>query len=82
MRLGDPRTMTVWKTAFLPLSVGSRRRIGINLAMMELVKVTAAFFLRFKDASVDPSVTAEDMDMFDCFRASPRGAKLMLTMLE
>ena len=79
---GRPRDDDTMETAFVPFSVGSRKCIGINLAMMELVKVTAAYFLSFKDASVDPSAIAENMEMFDCFSASPRGAKLVLTMPE
>ena len=78
-RLKDDDKM---KIAFVPFSLGPRKCIGINLAMMELVKVTAAFFLRFKDASVDPSVTTEDMEMFDCFSASPQDGRLILRLRE
>ncbi|KAF5646384.1 benzoate 4-monooxygenase [Fusarium sp. NRRL 52700] len=48
------------KASWTPFSVGSRRCIGINLAQMELSKLTAAFFLRF-DGRVDESMTEEDM---------------------
>lgn len=52
-----------------------------SLAQMELGKVTASFFRRF-DASLDPSVKPEDMQMFDTFSASPSGDKLPLWLTE
>ncbi|KAF5672609.1 cytochrome P450 monooxygenase [Fusarium circinatum] len=51
------------KASWTPFSVGSRRCIGINLAQMELSKLTAAFFLRF-DGKVDESMTEEDMRIY------------------
>lgn len=44
---------------------------------MELNKLTAAWFRRI-DAWIDPSMTAEDMRMFDAFSAGPAGGKLLL----
>ncbi|KAF5583101.1 cytochrome P450 monooxygenase [Fusarium subglutinans] len=51
------------KASWTPFSVCSRRCIGINLAQMELSKLTAAFFLRF-DGKVDESMTEEDMRIY------------------
>lgn len=48
---------------------------------MELGKLTAAFFLRF-DAEVDPSMTEEEMEMYDVFSASPVGGRLLLRLEE
>ncbi|KAJ3539944.1 hypothetical protein NM208_g5277 [Fusarium decemcellulare] len=69
------------KEAWVPFSVGLRKCVGINLAQMELNKITAAFFRRF-EASIDPSMREEDMRMFDTFNASPAGAKLLLRLRE
>ncbi|KAF5008180.1 hypothetical protein FDECE_5513 [Fusarium decemcellulare] len=69
------------KEAWVPFSVGLRKCVGINLAQMELNKITAAFFRRF-EASIDPSMREEDMRMFDTFNASPAGAKLLLHLRE
>ncbi|KAF4472258.1 benzoate 4-monooxygenase [Fusarium albosuccineum] len=69
------------KEAWVPFSVGLRKCVGINLAQMELNKITAAFFRRF-EASIDPSMREEDMRMFDTFNASPAGAKLLLRLKE
>ncbi|KAF5571328.1 benzoate 4-monooxygenase [Fusarium pseudoanthophilum] len=69
------------KASWTPFSVGSRRCIGINLAQMELSKLTAAFFLRF-DARVDETMTEEDMRMYDTFNAGPAGARLFVHMRE
>ncbi|KAF5723731.1 benzoate 4-monooxygenase [Fusarium mundagurra] len=63
------------KASWTPFSVGSRRCIGINLAQMELSKLTAAFFLRF-DASIDEAMTEEDMRMYDTFNAGPAASKV------
>lgn len=43
--------------------------------------MTAAFFLRF-DATVDSSMTEEQMEMHDVFSASPAGGKLLLNLTE
>jgi len=48
---------------------------------MELSKMTAAFFLRFK-AEIDPAVTEAEMEMFDQFSASPVGGRLLVRMQE
>ncbi|OQV07837.1 hypothetical protein CLAIMM_12206 [Cladophialophora immunda] len=69
------------KQALTAFSIGSRRCIGINLARMELNKVTAAFFRRF-DGTVDPSMTLADMRMYDTFNAAPCGGKLLLNLTE
>jgi len=69
----------VSKEAFIPFSIGTRSCIGINLAKMELNKLTAAFFLRF-DAEIDSSMTEEEMQMLDVFSASPVGGRLLLKM--
>ncbi|EWG42538.1 hypothetical protein FVEG_04314 [Fusarium verticillioides 7600] len=69
------------KASWTPFSVGSRRCIGINLAQMELSKLTAAFFLRF-DARVDEAMTEEDMRMYDTSNAGPAGARLFVHMRE
>ena len=63
-------------------SVGSRKCIGLNLPMMELVKVKAAFRLRFQEPGTDGQMKEKEMEMFDCFSASPKGAKLVLRMME
>ena len=44
---------------------------------MELNLLTACFFLRF-DATIDSSMTEEDMRLYDTFNAGPAGAKLLL----
>ena len=67
------------KEAFVPFSIGTRSCVGINLAKMELSKLTAAFFLRF-DAKIDSSMTHEEMEMLDVFSASPVGGRLLLNM--
>lgn len=41
--------------------------------------MAAAFFLRF-DAKVDDSMTPEQMEMYDVFSTSPRGARLLLDL--
>ncbi|KAM5349747.1 hypothetical protein ACJ41O_006252 [Fusarium nematophilum] len=69
------------KQAWVPFSMGSRKCIGINLAQIELSKITAAFFRRF-EATIDPSMHEEDMRMFDTFNASPAGARLVLRLRE
>lgn len=69
------------KAAFVPFSIGPRRCVGMNLAQMELSKVVAGFFRRF-EASVDPSMRAEDMRMFDSFSAGPVGRKLLVRLKE
>jgi benzoate 4-monooxygenase len=69
----------VSKEAFIPFSIGARSCIGINLAKMELNKLTAAFFLRF-DAEIDSSMTDEEMEMLDVFSASPVGGRLLLNL--
>lgn len=48
---------------------------------MELSKLTAAFFLRF-DAEMDPSMTADGMEMFDQFSASPVGGRMIIRVKE
>lgn len=48
---------------------------------MELSKLVAAFFLRF-EAEVDPLMTAEGMEMFDQFSASPVGGRLLIKVKE
>lgn len=48
---------------------------------MELSKLTAAFFLRF-DATVDNSMTEDQMEMHDVFSASPVGGRLVLDLDE
>lgn len=50
-----------------------------SLARMELSKITAAFFRRF-DASIDPSMNAAEMRMYDTFNAGPAGGKLLLRL--
>ncbi|KAJ3541648.1 hypothetical protein NM208_g4516 [Fusarium decemcellulare] len=77
----DDTTTTERKEAFVPFSVGARKCIGINLAQMELSKLVAAFFLRF-DATIEPSMRAEDMRMFDNFSAGPVGRKLLIRLKE
>lgn len=63
-----------------PTSADRRRRFD-SIARMELSKVTSAFFLRF-NAEIDPSMTEEDMDMFDQFSASPVGGRLLIRVQE
>ncbi|KIW88170.1 uncharacterized protein Z519_11281 [Cladophialophora bantiana CBS 173.52] len=65
------------KLAFTPFSVGPRC-IGLNLAEMELILLTASFFLRF-DAAIDPSMTEEDMRQYDTFNAGPTGPNCCYT---
>lgn len=48
---------------------------------MELSNVSAAFFLRF-NAEIDPSMTEENMDLFDQFSASPVGCRLLIRVHE
>ncbi|KAM0541676.1 hypothetical protein ACHAPJ_013152 [Fusarium lateritium] len=69
------------KASWSPFSVGSRRCIGINLAQMELSKLTAAFFLRF-DGRIDELMAEDDMRMYDTFNAGPAGAKLLVHLWE
>ncbi|KAG6365556.1 hypothetical protein INS49_007167 [Diaporthe citri] len=77
----DPNGEDLRKAAFNAFSVGQRSCIGINIARMELSKLVAAFFLRF-DAEVDPLMTAEGMEMFDQFSASPVGGRLLIRVQE
>ncbi|KAJ5537848.1 hypothetical protein N7494_007327 [Penicillium frequentans] len=65
------------RTAFVPFSVGPRKCIGSNLAEMELRVLIAAFFRRF-NASIDPSMTEREMELYDGFSASPIGGRLLL----
>lgn len=67
------------RKAFVPFSIGSRRCIGINLARMELVKFTAAFFLHF-DIELDASMTEDMMKMYDNFSAAPASSRLLLRL--
>jgi len=67
--------------AFTPFSTGPRKCIGINLAEMELSILTAAFFRRF-NGSIDPSMTEEDMRMYDTFNAGAAGATLLVHLTE
>ena len=52
-----------------------------SLAKMELIKLTAAFFLRF-DSTLDSSMSEERMEMYDVFSASPRGGRLLVNLTE
>ncbi|KAK6386994.1 hypothetical protein LTS17_000259 [Exophiala oligosperma] len=75
----DPLATKRRNNAFVPFSVGPRRCIGINLAQMELWKLTSAFFRRF-EVTLDPSVTEEGMRVFDTFSAGPAGSKLVIQL--
>ena len=68
------------KEAFVSFSVGPRKCVGLNLAMMELVKVAAASSLRFQGVGVDESVEEKVKEIFDCFSASPRNGRLVLEL--
>lgn len=48
---------------------------------MELRVLIAAFFRRF-NASVDPSMTEREMELYDGFSASPVGGRLLLQLKE
>lgn len=50
-----------------------------SLAEMELRVLIAAFFQRF-NASVDPSMTDGEMELYDGFSASPVGGRLLLLL--
>ncbi|KAL7653030.1 cytochrome P450 [Aspergillus phoenicis ATCC 13157] len=69
------------KEALAPFSLGPRKCVGLNLAQMELNKLTAAFFRRF-DGEVDGSMGEEDMRMYDTFTASPAGGRLLVRLRE
>ncbi|KAL2848934.1 hypothetical protein BJY01DRAFT_246160 [Aspergillus pseudoustus] len=55
--------------ALVSFSVGPRKCIGTNLAELWLRVCLAASFKRSR-AMLDESMTDEDMDMYDSFRAS------------
>ncbi|KAM0231388.1 hypothetical protein ACHAPO_008498 [Fusarium lateritium] len=66
--------------AYIPFGGGSRICIGIHLAYMELRVTTAAFFRKFRGASVHPSLTDDDMDMENYTLITPKSHKCFISL--
>lgn len=61
-------------------SMGSRKCLGIHLAMMELQVGSATFFKRFPNARVLDDFSDEEMEMENFFLVAPKGHKCLVKL--
>ncbi|KAI8650627.1 hypothetical protein NCS57_01397100 [Fusarium keratoplasticum] len=66
--------------SFIPFGGGPRICVGIHLAYMELRLTTAAFFRKFRGATVHPSLTDDDMDLENYTLIAPKAHKCLIKL--